>query len=1654
MSDILSILLSAGVRKDATAIKRIQADLDSIAKQLKLELVASGSSIKKTVEQLKNQTGEVNKQSELYIKLWKAQEKAEARRRQADDAQNKAVQKELDLKEKILQADQKLRQTIEQQKKAELEKSKTIEQQVLNYQKAMQIKIQDAQRKYSGLINTEELNNLNTELSKLTNDNFTPENKKKIDNMFNSMVVGAKSSSSAVREAAQDVTTLGQELVRAGKKFLQWYLLAGGITSVVNWFKDGIKIVTEMNTALTSLSKVVNFSTSDLNGMTVAAVKLGKELGKSSVQIMQGMAEFGRIAKSKEDIVELTRVATMASNVTSLTAQEAAKAISSTMVTFGLEISDAITVLDSFNEIQNNFRVTAEDLAASISKIGAASKIAKTDMQTLEGVITSIIQSTGIDGSEAGTAVKSFMSRIYRTDESDPEELGKTAKALKRIVDVTVEGTNGLKPFGELLTEIAGKWKNLSEQDKIALAQSIGSTYHYSKFIALMENYQIAIDASAKAYSSFGSAIEENEKQLNSIQGRIGVLKVATESLFLNAISSDTVKVFVDFATVLVNVIDKIGLLNSILLGTITYFTFFKTSALFLPIINAATAGIAKLTAGLNLSTAAAIKLNTVMGMLTPALIVAGVLALIEAIKWLAEAHERQIELINKLKKEYDSLHESLDKNKSKVEEITKRLKELYTLRETGTITSAEDEELIKLEKVNETLKHQIEYEKALIKIKGEALERETLKASEAKTEYREKAIPSDVGSNFVDLTVSEAIEYDTERLKKYDNELENIINTKEKLQKTLIELQKDQSNNSKEIQKTTNEIQKLEKQETDLTAKRAKYVKSLEALVIKLEEENEKYVGATEAGNEKKKSNEELIKTIQDLIIGLDQEVDIVNTVGQKYEEAAERQAKAQSELTTEFEKFKEKTDDTFDSLSSLSDAYSTLANNEELSLKSVIELVNKYPQLASYINQTNDATFNRGKILKQVWEIEKDIELKRLRGQQKQLEEEYKFQEALLLRTDQTALYAGILTPEMEEIKDQLRLNKALQKIYEEVGIEDFKSKTSTDSSTSKTLTQLILTDQSKLTEAFIKSANAQAQITEQQEKSLKAQQKLADSQKDYNKQIEITKKLISNEQQQISDLQTANEKINQRANEIRAGATGYDTTQWFDPTGESTAIYDNFIIGFTDRKNKIITEMNKLEAKSSLTKVEKEQLKSFENQLNALETEQKYVEDLFTSLQKLKKAWYENADSIIALNDDIASSNQKIIDIKKEELEVLEKEAEQTRKNQIESQKQLLEKYKQQEESLKNIIDLTTNLIKQEYQDIIDKLEDQLDAHKEITDEIKKQIKLQEANDDYRKDEKKKQDEILKLQRQITQLSRDDSRQAQAEKLKLEEDLAKKQEDLSEFRHDRDIELQLEALDEGQKAFEDKQKEEIDKYKQKLSEAGTLQQEAITRINDALATGSDTLYGSLISWNQKYGSSIQDDIVSAWKNAKDAMLDYQSSSGGLNIEGAMTKTREAQIIAQMQQNSISWHGATSEERIRLHEENIRLAKQLSGSVEFLKGKWWQNGIPIYGQGAYVDKPHLSVVGDRPEFIIPKENIMDFVNKVNMMNIPVPKMPNFNPLQNSNALKIDSLITINGNADRTILPDLERIANIVVDKINNGFYKVGKMKPIRTLG
>lgn len=61
------------------------------------------------------------------------------------------------------------------------------------------------------------------------------------------------------------------------------------------------------------------------------------------------------------------------------------------------------------------------------------------------------------------------------------------------------------------------------------------------------------------------SAMAENEKYLDSIQGRIDLFKNATQTMWTDALDSDAIKFFVDLGTAIIKVVDSVGLLKTVL---------------------------------------------------------------------------------------------------------------------------------------------------------------------------------------------------------------------------------------------------------------------------------------------------------------------------------------------------------------------------------------------------------------------------------------------------------------------------------------------------------------------------------------------------------------------------------------------------------------------------------------------------------------------------------------------------------------------------------------------------------------------------------------------------------------------------------------------------------------------------------------------------------------------------------------------------------------------------------------------------------------------------------------------------------------------------------------------------------------------------------
>ena len=120
-------------------------------------------------------------------------------------------------------------------------------------------------------------------------------------------------------------------------------------------------------------------------------------------------------------------------------------------------------------------------------------------------------------------------------------------------IGVAVRNAEGnFREFDMILKDIHDRWSDLGNITQQNIAQTIAGTYHYSRFLALMENMDIATKATTLALNSENSALDENAKFLDSITGRLGILRSAIEESFTEAIPVDFFKTLISWVTILV----------------------------------------------------------------------------------------------------------------------------------------------------------------------------------------------------------------------------------------------------------------------------------------------------------------------------------------------------------------------------------------------------------------------------------------------------------------------------------------------------------------------------------------------------------------------------------------------------------------------------------------------------------------------------------------------------------------------------------------------------------------------------------------------------------------------------------------------------------------------------------------------------------------------------------------------------------------------------------------------------------------------------------------------------------------------------------------------------------------------------------------------
>ena len=125
-------------------------------------------------------------------------------------------------------------------------------------------------------------------------------------------------------------------------------------------------------------------------------------------------------------------------------------------------------------------------------------------------------------------------------------------------IDIMLDDST-FKSTYQILEEIAGVWDSLSDISRSNVLNLLGGKRNANIISSLIANFEDAEAAMESAMNSMGSAAAENEKYLDSINGRIAIFKASFEELSMAVVDTDLVKFVVDFGTAILNALTQVA---------------------------------------------------------------------------------------------------------------------------------------------------------------------------------------------------------------------------------------------------------------------------------------------------------------------------------------------------------------------------------------------------------------------------------------------------------------------------------------------------------------------------------------------------------------------------------------------------------------------------------------------------------------------------------------------------------------------------------------------------------------------------------------------------------------------------------------------------------------------------------------------------------------------------------------------------------------------------------------------------------------------------------------------------------------------------------------------------------------------------------------
>lgn len=325
-----------------------------------------------------------------------------------------------------------------------------------------------------------------------------------------------------VRQAQGQFGILGRSAHAAGAAVKSGLALGAGL-GIVAGLQSTISTVSNFEAGLSNLRAVARPTARDMALLRDQALALGQSTKFSAGEVVAAQGELAKAGISTAQILggALPAALNLAA-AGDLELVAATTVLSDTMGIFGLRATEAIGVADALASAANSTTADVGDFAAALENGAGAAKTAGFSF-TDTVVALEALAASGAKGAEAGTNLKSFLNSIASPSKEAQKEMKKLG-----ISFFDVQGK--IKPLPKLSAELRDAFGNLKQQEKLAAASTIASSFGMKTLFAIMDAGPKTLQGYEKALTQVGTATETARIKQDNLRGDVEELGGAIET--------------------------------------------------------------------------------------------------------------------------------------------------------------------------------------------------------------------------------------------------------------------------------------------------------------------------------------------------------------------------------------------------------------------------------------------------------------------------------------------------------------------------------------------------------------------------------------------------------------------------------------------------------------------------------------------------------------------------------------------------------------------------------------------------------------------------------------------------------------------------------------------------------------------------------------------------------------------------------------------------------------------------------------------------------------------------------------------------------------------------------------------------------------------